>query len=367
VTVSNGTYDITSELLITTNITVRSYGNGVTGGLANAAATIVQRSSGSIRIFNITGGAVVDGFTIRNGSGVSDGAGVYLNHVSARLQNCIVSNNTANYGGGVYVYDGTASNCVIRNNSASYGGAVSTYAFATVQKVVDCRIYGNSASEGGGYGAGGNNYSGIEFLSCIFSNNTATGNGGGLHMGHAKLRNCLIVTNTASGSGGGVFIEQGNGTLQNCTIVGNTANGTDGGGGVLCGFGSSPNVGERGYIDNCIVYDNLAPNNTTYKNIRRDPAGSYGWKTTYTCTKDPAWAAVDGNISADPKLQADYTLKPGQSPCIDAGYNAYATWTTDLAGNARKIDGNKDTVVTVDMGAYEAPPPPPSGTVILLR
>jgi hypothetical protein len=39
----------------------------------------------------------------------------------------------------------------------------------------------------------------------------------------------------------------------------------------------------------------------------------------------------------------------------------------DLAGDDRKQDGDGNKTAVVDMGAYEAPPPPPAGTVILLR
>jgi len=59
------------------------------------------------------------------------------------------------------------------------------------------------------------------------------------------------------------------------------------------------------------------------------------------------------------------------SPCIDTGSNQ--TWmdgATDLAGNDRKqwgkVAGSAGAPI-VDMGAYEAPTPPPKGTLILLR
>ena len=70
------------------------------------------------------------------------------------------------------------------------------------------------------------------------SNNTATGNGGGLLINNstsgtdttATINATSILTNTATGSGGGVYITGGSLTVENgSSISGNTA-GTDGGG-----------------------------------------------------------------------------------------------------------------------------------------
>jgi hypothetical protein len=44
------------------------------------------------------------------------------------------------------------------------------------------------------------------------------------------------------------------------------------------------------------------------------------------------------------------------SPCIDAGFNASIALDFDLAGNPRKVDGNNDQAVYVDMGCYEYQP-----------
>jgi len=46
------------------------------------------------------------------------------------------------------------------------------------------------------------------------------------------------------------------------------------------------------------------------------------------------------------------------SPCIDTGSNDAVPEdvTTDLDGNPRIVDGDGDSVATVDMGAYEYQP-----------
>jgi len=58
------------------------------------------------------------------------------------------------------------------------------------------------------------------------------------------------------------------------------------------------------------------------------------------------------NPNDAPTTAGNLQLQDG-SPAIDAGENQYITETVDLANNPRKVDGNGDGNVTVDMGAYE--------------
>ena len=57
--------------------------------------------------------------------------------------------------------------------------------------------------------------------------------------------------------------------------------------------------------------------------------------------------------STTPTTTGNLRLKGG-SPAIDTGEDAFVSGiTTDLDGNARIVDGDRDGTATVDMGAYE--------------
>ena len=74
---------------------------------------------------------------------------------------------------------------------------------------------------------------------------------------------------------------------------------------------------------------------------------------------------VANHISANPMFidsaTGDYHLQSG-SPCIDTGDNSAPSLpSTDFEGDPRIVDGDDDTVATVDMGADEYFVPPPVG------
>jgi hypothetical protein len=80
---------------------------------------------------------------------------------------------------------------------------------------------------------------------------------------------------------------------------------------------------------NCISFNNYA--NGTCEDC--DSSGRQGGNNWWG---DPLFDLTGGNL----RLQSN-------SPCINAGNNAYVTTTTDLDGNPRIVSG------TVDIGAYE--------------
>jgi hypothetical protein len=149
------------------------------------------------------------------------------------------------------------------------------------------------------------------------------GSGGGAYGG--TLNNCLLIGNTAYyGVGGGAY----GCTLNNCTLIGNWAADGDGGGAYGC------------TLNNCIAYFNNATNGANYDSC-----------TLYYCCTTPQPVGGVGNITNAPLLvdtNGWANLRPqSNSPCINAGNNAYAPVGPDLDGNPRIVGG------TVDIGAYE--------------
>jgi hypothetical protein len=152
---------------------------------------------------------------------------------------------------------------------------------------------------------------------CVVSGNWAQGAGGGAYRG--TFYNCIFTGNFAS-MGGGAYAS----ALNNCTLTGNSASS---GGGVYSGV-----------MRNSIIYGNSAPNGSNY------------FTSTFShCCLAPLTNGI-GNFAESPLfadfLGGDFRLQ-SNSPCINAGNNAYVVGDTDLLGNPRIAGG------TVDIGAYE--------------
>ena len=180
--------------------------------------------------------------------------------------------------------------------------------------VSNCVVDGNVANEIGGDAYGGT------LNNCILQNGSAYNSGGGAS--GSTLNSCLISDNSSFLGGSGVA----DALLDNCTVVNNTCFGGVGGG----AYGSA--------LHNCIVLFNTG-----------GAAGNYlACSLNYSCTIPLAPGA--GNITNHPvfvdPVNGNFRLQ-SNSPCINAGKNAYVVGTTDLDGNPRVSGG------TVDMGAFE--------------
>jgi parallel beta-helix repeat protein len=352
---------------------------------------------GTNRCASLTNGASLSGFTLVNGyTNGGDGGGVWGASASAFLTNCTLTGNSAASGTGGGASGVALYNCTLCTNSAAYGGG------ATQCPLYNCSLGGNSAQYGGGAFGGtfynctltGNSasyYGGGAYVSTL-SNSTLTGNsatyyGGGVYGG--TLYNCALNSNSAGYYGGGAY----NGDLYNCKLGGNSS--ADGGGAAyntlynctlsnnLAGLSggaaysstlynctlstnSAANYGGGaifGTLYNCTLTGNSAYsagggactstlcNCIAYFNTAYDGANCniyWGGSVNYCCTTpDPGGV---GNITNAP-LFIDYAngnlRLQTNSPCINAGDNAYVTTSTDLDGNTRIVSG------TVDIGAYE--------------
>ncbi|HWV98768.1 MAG TPA: immunoglobulin domain-containing protein [Candidatus Acidoferrum sp.] len=354
--VTNGVYSSAGRASSdgTTNCVVVT--NAATVQSVNGPSVTLINGSNVLRCASLSNGAALIGFTLTNGSagnggganggrldscfivGNSGGGAYYsvLNNCTVisnsaigvgycTLSNCVVSGNTGSGAGG-----STLTQCVIQNNNASgwQGGG------ANICTLNNCLLSGNLATSGGGASSSTLN-------NCFLRNNSASWGGGAIS---STLNNCLVAANLAhnhyvdfyaASLGGGVW----GGTANNCTIVGNAvvadenSSGRDFSGGGAYGTA----------LNNCIVYFNSEGPYT------HDSSYNYGGGTLSNCCTTPL-ASGSGNFTSDPLLVdfngGDYHLQTN-SPCINAGNNAYAVGATDLDGNPRTVG------LVVDAGAYE--------------
>ena len=134
-------------------------------GLEGASATVIdanQSGTGALFILQETRATLLEGFTLRNGSGflrkVGDvweyrGGGVYCGYSSPTVRACIIEENTVLHGGGVYCRNSSPviEDTIIRNNYAyRHGGGV--YCQEAYLQLINCTVVDNYAdSQGGGF------------------------------------------------------------------------------------------------------------------------------------------------------------------------------------------------------------------------
>ena len=251
-----------------------------------------------------------------------------------------------------------ANNWITNNIATQFGNAMVCWSCSPI--VENNKMEGNSGAAG--------------TLACVFG-------------GTPKIRRNTIRNNTAS-EGGGIFCYECSPEIINNSITGNTSDGGYGGGGICVFDGSSPTI-----INNTIAanecpsssgggifcYEYTAP--VINNNI-------VAWNKCWTglgagiCCFTPTGATLDYNdvygnwdysmppitcnyygvapgphdISVDPQFAAWYHLQD-DSDCIDAGDNdsTQPGWL-DIDGQPRIIDGDGDSIATVDMGADEYQP-----------
>jgi parallel beta-helix repeat protein len=176
----------------------------------------------------------------------------------------------------------------------------------------------------------------------LIQNNEITGNGNQgviIFSTRARLINNLIANNAA-----GVTLNASSDTptlgaqanLINNTIAVNSNLG------VSTVSGSS----SRAIIVNSIISGNTD-----------DLDGVASADVSFTLIGDGTFANQNNNLTGDPRFVSaaggNFRLQ-SNSPAIDRGSNAaIAGVMTDLAGNARVVDGDRNGTATVDLGAYE--------------
>ncbi len=179
---------------------------------------------------------------------------------------------------------------------------------------------------------------------CVFTNNTneRTANShatGAIRIeGTAIKRNCLYAYNTSKGSSAGaVSLNGSSAILENATIYGNNSPADVKKNGVTISAGT---------MRNCIIYGN--GKSDVDKNVYQTGGNIYNSCYPESDNSNGCTNAAPAFVKAE---EGDLHLSYG-SPCIDTGM-AIEGLTDDLEGKLRPVDGNFDSVATVDMGCYE--------------
>ena len=186
VLVTNGVYDtggvvardgLTNRIAVAESIRVRS---------VNGPMNTVIVGDSNVRCAYIGSSTVLDGFMLTNGhvenTALSGGGGAWC-EPSAILTNCVIEDNSADFGGGVF--GGILNNCTLTANSASSSGGG-----ASGSTLNNCALTGNFASSyGGGVSAGTLN-------NCTLTGNSAPFGGGGVS--GCKIKNCIVYFNDSA-------------------------------------------------------------------------------------------------------------------------------------------------------------------------
>lgn len=329
-------------------------GNSITENASEISGT---NSSNIVRMVQVDGSTVLDGFTITGGQahiGFGDGGGLWCDGqgpggvCNPVLSHLLFSGNTANYGGAVFNYGynvGDSSPTItdvtfVGNHADQEGGAIFNYGFLGASSPTLNRVTfeSNDALNGGAMGnlVGSSGTSSPVINNATFFDNLATGNGG-------------AVYNRALNSGAVVSPE-----FTNVTFSQNSA----AHGGAMYNFGESGGSSTPVLV-NTILWGDSAGTGPEIENNASTSSLSYS-VVEGGCGAITGASCGAGMLSTDPHLGAlannggetkTMALLAGSS-AIETGQNSGAP-AKDQRGHNRPLDSDGNGTATVEIGAFE--------------
>ena len=234
-----GSHDIlltSGQLFISDDLTINGPGQFV--------LTINGNNTGRVFEIGIGKVAIISELAITNGA-AGLGGGIYNNHATLTLNNCLILGNRADFGGGIY-NDGrgapatlTVNNCWISVNTGNQRGAglynSSSSASGNASMTIhDSIIDNNSSPTGGGMYSTADNDSSIGGAAVLTIKNSTvngntSGNGGGVYIDglpNGLTTSLDVQDSTFSGNTGGAIVnENSNASIINSSIVNSTGTG----------------------------------------------------------------------------------------------------------------------------------------------
>jgi len=351
-------------------------GKAITVTSSDGAASTILDGGGvkSVVTFNSaeSSGSVLNGFTVRNGSGVLiSGGGVEISGASPTITNNLITGNRASQGMGIRVNGGSP---LIQGNT------------------ITANLQGPSSATGGGISVAGNNTQSAnpKILNNVITNHTVGGSGGGIAVSYFSsplIENNYIAGNSAYVGGGGIWITSYQSVIVRQNIIVNNSSGSQDPGSGLYVVGSTsgqPQVinntlygnfssdgasslyldaGPGSIFSNNIVFA-TSGNGITCANTYNKIPGTISSNLSYS-TAGQSWAGscsasagVSGNLDADPLFtnpaSGDFHLQPG-SPAIDAGdITVQSLPTQDYSGAPRLGDDSGQCNFVIDLGVYQS-------------
>jgi hypothetical protein len=218
------------ELLLKKNLTIEgqsSQPETISGNSSSRVFEVAAKAKVTLTYLNL-----IDGNGLANPTDTSTYAysgGAILNFGTLAVNNCTLSNNSAQYGGGIFNEFGTVTvnSSTLSGNSAiihipnsfGVGGGIWSVGSLTVNKST---LSGNSATREGG---GIYNRGSLTVSSSTLSDNSAY-QGGGIANQYsyatATISGSTLSGNHASYGGGGIY-NSGTATVSGCALTGNSA------------------------------------------------------------------------------------------------------------------------------------------------
>jgi len=359
------------ELLVYKDLTIVGPGANllaIDGNQQSRILEIAADSSVTVSALALNNGTVAGanaGFTTgwRGGDGEDAyGGGVLVNDGSSlQLIACSLSGNhaTGGFGGTTSQPGGTQG-----SGGSGHGGAIFSAGTLFIKEVslIGNYVYGgaagglfsssNTAGNGGSATGGAIEATGLtEIANSQFLSNLAQGFPGGSRLGG--------LPGGAGGSArGGAIAFSGFSEVSFVTALGNS---------LSPGFGGSGNpIGATGNATGADIYSTatLLSRSSVLTSTSGAATCAVGTIVAQGANLDMDSSCQNFTMHGDAKLQVvtsggnTFALPLWGSPLIDAAIDcndAFATtFTTDLRGAARPMDGNADSVATCDLGAVES-------------